>query len=461
MSPRAQDTGHAGRFIQIVACVAAISGFLYGYDTGIISGALLQISDDFSLEHRGQEMVTSAILVGAVIGALICARVSRRLGRRLTIMIVAAIFALGALGAAFSPTALWLGVARLVLGFAVGGATQVVPTYIAELAPAGVRGRMVTWFNVSIGIGILAAALVGSFLQDLWSWRVMFGVGLVPATLLLISMIWLPDSPRWLVRQSREDEARQALARVREDQRAIEKEIDEIKQVQTREQQEGGWRAVLHPKMRPALVAGLGVAAFTQLSGIEMMIYYTPTFLRDAGFGDSAALYSALGVAVVYLIMTVAGKLVVDRLGRRRLTLLMMPGAALALLVLGAVFRLHEGGDGASSWLIVACILVFMIFNAGGIQVVGWLIGSEVYPLAIREQATSLHAATLWGSNLILTGTALTMVNALGTGGAMWFYAVLNVLGVLFVWRLVPETKGRSLEQIEQSLHEGRFRPGQ
>ncbi|RKR07367.1 sugar porter (SP) family MFS transporter [Kushneria sinocarnis] len=448
----------AHHFVLVIACVAAIAGFLYGYDTGIISGALLQIGQEFSLGHFGKELITSAILAGAVIGALGCAALSRRLGRRMTIMIVAAVFACGAVAAALSPGAVWLGLFRLVLGFAVGGATQVVPTYIAELAPAERRGRLVTWFNVSIGVGILAAALVGSFLQQLWSWRMMIGIGVVPSTLLLLGMLVLPESPRWLIRQRRREEARAALARVRGEDEDIGREIEAIESLENGGDEAPGWQALRRRWLRPALVAGLGIAAFTQLSGIEMMIYYTPTFLTDAGFGDHAALYSALGVAIVYLVMTVLGKLLVDRLGRRRLTLWMMPGSALSLFVLGGVFAL--GAQGATSWLIVAGILVYMIFNAGGIQVVGWLIGSEVYPLAIRERATSLHAATLWGANLILTGTALTMVRTLGTGGAMWVYAVLNVLCFLFVLRYVPETKGRSLEDIERSLREGRFRPG-
>jgi MFS family permease len=212
--------------------------------------------------------------------------------------------------------------------------------------------------------------------------------------------------------------------------------------------------------MRPALFAGLGVAAFTQLSGIEMMIYYTPTFLTDVGFSRGAALHSALGVAVIYLVLTIIGKLVVDHVGRRTLTLWMMPGAIISLFLLGLMFMLDSHGQ-QYGWLIVTCLFAFMVFNSGGIQVIGWLLGSEVYPMSIREKATSLHAATLWGSNLLLTATALSLVNILGIGGAMWFYALLNLLGFLFIFFMVPETKGRSLEEIETSLKEGRFYPRQ
>lgn len=187
-----------------------------------------------------------------------------------------------------------------------------------------------------------------------------------------------------------------------------------------------------------------------------MMIYYTPTFLTDAGFSRDAALYSALGVAVIYLVLTITGKLLVDRIGRRTLTLWMIPGAVISLILLGFMFRLDASG-GQHGWLIVSCLFAFMVFNSGGIQVIGWLMGSEIYPLGVREKATSLHAATLWGSNLLLTATALSMVNWLGIGGAMWFYALLNFLGFVFIYFLMPETKGRSLEEIETSLKEGTF----
>lgn len=450
----------AEAFLLTATMIAAIAGFLYGYDTGIISGALLQISHDFSLSPHAQELVTSAILVGAVIGALTCGKLSGVLGRRYTVMIVAGIFAAGVIASGLSPSAAWLGVARLVLGFAVGGASQIVPVYIAELAPADKRGRLVTFFNISIGIGILTAALVGTFMQDIWSWRMMFSVAAVPAVILLLGMIRLPESPRWLVSKKRLKEAHIALDTVRETEREVRKEIRAIQQVHDKVERKsrGGWKDLKQPWLRPALLTGLGIAAFTQLSGIEMMIYYTPTLLTNAGFSRDAALHSALGIAAIYLVLTVIGKLVVDHVGRRTLTLWMMPGAIISLILLGAVFRM-AGGVSHHSYLIVACLFGFMVFNSGGIQVIGWLIGSEVYPLGIREKASSLHAAMLWGSNLFLTATALSTVNLLGIGGAMWFYALLNLLGFLFIYFMMPETKGRSLEEIETSLKEGNFYP--
>ncbi|MBC0856446.1 sugar porter family MFS transporter [Pantoea stewartii] len=450
----------ADAFLLTASAIAAIAGFLYGYDTGIISGALLQITQDFKLNAHGQELVTSAILVGAVVGALSCGKISSLLGRRYTVMIVAAVFAFGVIGSGLSPGALWLGIARLILGFAIGGASQIVPVYIAELAPPAKRGRLVTFFNISIGIGILTAALVGTFLQDIWSWRTMFAVAAIPAAVLFFGMLPLPESPRWLVGQKRLKEAHSALDTVRETEEQVRNEIRNIQRVHAKVERKssGNWSDLKQPWLRPALIVGLGIAAFTQLSGIEMMIYYTPTFLTDAGFSRDAALYSSLGVAVIYLTLTVIGKLLVDHVGRRKLTLLMMPGAVICLLLLGVVFRL-DTRDNNYGLLTVACLFGFMIFNAGGIQIIGWLMGSEVYPLGIREKATSLHAGVLWGSNLLLTASALSMVKWFSVGGAMWFYALLNLMGFIFVFFLMPETKGRSLEEIEISLKEGKFYP--
>lgn len=447
-------------YMAVIATVAAIAGGLYGYDTGIISGALPQIANDFQLGYRAQEWVTAAILLGAVIGAICSTRLSASRGRRTTIMIVAAIYCIGVLAAALSPNVWCLAAARLVLGFAVGGSTQIVPTYIAELAPSDKRGRLVTYFNVSIGVGILLAAIVGVAGQNLFDWRWMIGIALVPSLLLLLGMSKLPGSPRWLVENDRRRDAAEALSLVRETRREVKEEIADIQEVVEKRDQlpNVGWAALKERWVRPALVAGLGIAAFTQLSGIEMMIYYTPTFLKNAGFGASAALWSALGVAVTYLVMTFVGKMIVDHTGRRTLSLAMIPGAVVSLLVLGAVLHFNLAGD-TQAWWIIGCLIVFMVFNAGGIQVIGWLTGAEIYPIAIRDQAIGLHAAMLWGSNLLLTGTALTMTHWLGVGGAMWVYAGLNALAWVFIYFLVPETGGRSLEDIERSLRDGTFLP--
>ncbi len=287
----------------------------------------------------------------------------------------------------------------------------------------------------------------------------MIAAAVFPAIVLFLCMLMLPESPRWLAENISMEKARAVLERVRERDSDLTFEMDEIRQVVT----EGGsgrkasWSILLEPWIRPAAIAAFGVAAFTQLGGLETMIYYTPTVLSGAGFGKSAALLASLGVSIVFVSMTAIGRQIVDRVGRRRLTLVMVPGTVISLIVLGIMFRLGLAKTQTGSMWLVACLLIYMVFNAGGVQVIGWLMGSEMFPLAIRGKASSVHAATLWGSNLIITSTALSTVALLGTGGAMWVYAALNFLCFLFVWHFVPETTGHSLEDIEKHLRAGKF----
>ncbi len=443
-------------FLQVITGVTAIAGFLYGYDTGIISGALLQIATEFQLAPRMQEIVASAILLGAVLGALACGSISERIGRKRTIMTVAVVFCLGALASSLSPSAVLLALSRVLLGFAVGGSSQVTPMYIAELAPPKDRGRLVISFNLAIGVGILVANTVDFTLHNVWSWRVMIAVAMFPAIILLLCMTRLPESPRWLAENVSFDQARKVLEQVRGNQAEVEFELGEIRQV-VAASRSAGWGMLLQPWLRPAAVAAFGVAAFTQLSGLETMIYYAPTILAGAGFGKSIALLTSLGVSIVFVTMTAIGRQVVDRVGRRRLTLIMVPGTVVSLLVLGTMFRMGMAATAAGAWMLIVCLLIYMVFNAGGIQVIGWLMGAEMFPLAVRGKASSVHAATLWGSNLIITSTALSMVSHFGAGAAMWVYAALNFLCFLFVWRFVPETTGHSLEDIENHLRAGTF----
>jgi sugar porter (SP) family MFS transporter len=446
-------------FMRVVAGVAAVAGCLYGYDTGIISGALLDVADQFKLDHVLQEVVASAILVGATLGGLGCGWFSDRFGRRLAIMALAAIFVAGAVAASLSPNAACLIASRAVLGLAVGGSSQAVPTYIAELAPAAQRGRVVTAFNLAIGIGILIASLVSFGLHGIWSWRWMVGIAAVPAAALGLTMIALPETPRWLAAQDREDDARAALARVRPEDADLDGELEQIRAVARKSEtaRTRGWRGLAEPWVRPAVVTGLGIAAFTQLSGIEMMIYYSPTLLKGLGFGESGALLTNVGLGAIYLAMTAVGVAIVDRVGRRRLSLAMIPGAALALAAFGLVLAFDATRGSAVA--VVGCLFVYMVFNAGGLQVIGWLTGSEVYPLAVRAAGTSAQAGMVWGSDLLVTLTALSLVQALGASGAMWVYAGFNALAWLFIRRFLPELTGHDLEAVEAALRDGRFRP--
>ncbi|WP_218938522.1 sugar porter family MFS transporter [Modestobacter altitudinis] len=452
------DGGGLTGAVVVVALVSAISGLLYGYDTGIISGALLQIGAEFGIGSGWEQVIAASILAGAVIGALVCSRLSEARGRRTTLLIVAAVFVVGSLSAALAPNPITLSLARVVLGFAVGGATQTAPVFVAELAPSRYRGRLVLFFQIAIGVGIVIATLVGA--SEGVDWRLSIGAAVVPSALMFGLMLRLPDSPRWLVKDGQEDRAREALERVRPHGRDVSGELRDIEELVEAEQEAStrGWRGLRKPWVRPALIVGCGLAIFTQLSGIEMIVYYSPTILTDNGFSDSAALRVSVALGVTYLVTQLIGLAIIDRVGRRRLTLVTLPGAAVSLIVLGTFFVTGHDGKAQVPY-IIATLIAFMAFTAGGIQLMGWLTGSEIYPLATREAGAAAQSASLWGTNLLITLTLLTLIETIGTGQTFWLYAAFNVAGFVFLYRRMPELTGRSLEQIEKRLSEGRFRP--
>jgi sugar porter (SP) family MFS transporter len=439
--------------------VSAIASLLYGYDTGIISGALLQIREDFGVGIGWESVIASSILLGAIIGALSCSRLSEVLGRKRTLLLISVVFMIGTTASSLSSTPLLLSLSRIILGFAVGGATQTVPMYVAELSPPRRRGALVLTFQVGIGVGILTATIVGAL--QLFPWRVAIGMAVVPATVLLLLGLLLPESPRWLVERDRYEEARSVLTRIRPAGVNVKPELQSIIEIEQEELGAGersGWSGLFKPWVRPALIVGCGIAAFTQLSGIEMIVYFAPTILTGTGFSTTAALDVSVGLGLSYLVMQIVGMAIVDKVGRRRLTLIMVPGAAISLFVLGTLFITGKTDRGTIGF-IIASIILFMLFNAGGLQLMGWLTGSEIYPLAVRGAGTSAQSTTLWGTNLLITVTLLPILSAIGAGVTMWMYGIFNVIAWLFVFKRMPELTGHSLEQIEQQLHFGKFRP--
>ncbi|QNR38944.2 sugar porter family MFS transporter [Mycobacterium avium] len=453
-APSRQLTGA----VVIIALVAAISGMLYGYDTGVISWALLQLTQDFNITEGWQQVIAASILLGAVAGALTCSWLSDLRGRRGTLLMLAVVFIVGALWCADAADSVMLSLGRLVLGFAVGGATQTAPMYVAELAPPAYRGRLVLCFQIAIGVGILTATLVGA--GGSISWRGPIGLACVPAAIMLWLLLRLPESPRWLVKKDNRDAARAVLEHVRPEGYDVAAELDEATELARVERTATtrGWRGLRDAWVRPALVLGCGIAVFTQLSGIEMIIYYSPTILTDDGVYRSVALQVSVCLGAAYLITQLVGLAIIDRVGRRRLTLIMVPGAAISLFALGLLFITSDSGRDVIPYIMI-CLIAFMLFNGGGLQLMGWLTGSETYPLAVRPAATALQSATLWGTNLVITLTMLSLIKAIGVGPSMWLYALFNVAAWIFVFFRMPDLTGKTLEEIEYQLSEGKFRP--
>ena len=450
----AQDrqTVSGSGIVNLIAGVAATGGLLFGYDTGIISAALLQITPDFALGTLGQQVVTSAIVAGALGGCLVAAPLSDRLGRRYMIMFAALVFIVGTLVAALSPGAVVLVCARFILGLAVGMCSQIVPVYIAEIAPREKRGQMVVLFQLAVVSGILASFIAGYLCRN-QSWRLMFGLGIIPAVILFVGMSVLPRSPRWLAMKGNLESAFEVLQRLRRDPQAARRELDTIIAMHD---EQAPWSALAQPWVRPAVVASVGVALFCQISGINAVLYYAPTIFAGVGFGQNTALLTSIAIGVAMVVSTAFGSWAVDAWGRRRLLLRLIPGAVISLMVLGTMFAIGST-QGINTWITAAAVVCYGIFNVGSLSVAIWLVGAEVYPLACRSKGMSLVAATHWTADLLISLTTLALVQALGAAGTFWMYAAINLAAFVFVLRYVPETRGHSLEQIETALKGGTF----
>jgi sugar porter (SP) family MFS transporter len=436
---------NTNRFVYVAAAIAAINGALFGYDTGIISGALLYIKKDFALSNFLQELVVSGVLVGAVLGAAVGGKLADRLGRRRLIFITAGVFVVGAVGMGFSPGVWWLIGFRFLAGVGIGIASIVGPLYISETAPPKIRGSVVSFNQLAITSGILIAYLVGYALSFSGGWRWMLGLGAVPALALGIGMLFMPESPRWLVAHGEEEEARDVLERIDDSidhNEVIESIRDAIRQ------ESGGSSELLKAWLRPALIVGISLAVFQQITGVNTVIYYAPTIFHATGFGGSASILGTVGVGIVNVLLTVAAILLVDRVGRRPLLLVGLAGMVLSLGILGLAFLL-PALSGIVGWIAIGSLAMYIAFFAVGLGPVFWLLISEIYPLEVRGAAMSVASLGNWASNLLVSLTFLSLVGAIGRPFTFWLYAVVGVASLVFVYLLVPETKGRSLADIQ------------
>ena len=443
------DPRRVRRHVAVGAAITALGGLLFGYDTGVVSGALLFIKKDFGgLSSFQQELVTSLLLVGAVIGALAAGRVSDWIGRRFTVLITAIVFIAGVLLAAFTPTYPVLLVARVVIGLAVGSASMVVPLYIGEIVPPGVRGGLVSLNQLAITVGILSSYLIDYGLSGTGNWRLMFGLAAIPAAALFLGMLFQTESPHWLIRQGREDEARAVLRRVRYDS-DIEAEVREVREIS---QREGGLRDLVSPKVRPLLMVGVLLAVFQQITGINTVIYYAPTLLQGAGFGNSGALLANVVNGAVNVGMTIVAIWLLDKVGRRPLLLSGTAGMAVGMTITALSFLGGEHLTGALAIVAVLGLLIYTGSFAIGLGPVFWLLIAEIYPLKIRGAAMSVASMANWAANFVVTVSFLTLLSAIGGVGAFFLFGFLTLVALAYFWRKVPETKGRSLQEIERDL---------
>lgn len=447
------SSGGNRRFVYVVASVAALGGLLFGYDTGVISGALLFIKQDFELSPFVEGFIVSSLLLGAMVGAGVSGALSDRLGRRTIILVAAIIFAIGAIGAGLSPSVWVLLLFRFMLGLGVGAASALVPSYISESAPTEVRGSLSSLFQLAITLGILLAYLVNGAFAGTQDWRWPLGLAFVPAAVLFVGMYFLPETPRWLVSKNREEEARQVLVRSRSEEEA-DSEIQEIREVEQEEEEQVGYAELFAPWVRPMIVVGIGLAVFQQFVGINTVIYYAPTIIKSTGLGASAAILSTIGIGIVNVVMTVVAILIIDRVGRKPLLLVGLVGMLISLVVIGGAF-LVPGLSGIISWVTLAGLMLYVASFAVSFGPLLWVMLPEIFPVKARGAGTGLSSLSNWGANFIVAQAFLPLVALIGTTAVFWILGGICVLAGIFIYFVVPETRGRSLEEIESDLREG------
>lgn len=439
--------GSAG-YVYRVALVAAVGGLLFGYDTAVIAGATRFLKTKFSLDADTEGWATASILVGCIFGAAFAGTISDRLGRRNALLLSAVLFAVSAVGSAVPRNLTEFAVARLIGGLGVGAAALVSPLYIAEIAPRHIRGRLVSLNQLAIIGGMLVVSFVNALIasqgDEAWNrelgWRWMFGSEVLPALLFLALLCFVPRSPRWLIKQQRTDEAFAVLSRVA-GRRHAESEVLEIREAIAKE--ETSIRQLFRPGMRLALLIGVALAILQQITGINTVMYYAPKIFEKAGWETLTALKQTVLVQGVNMASTVVAIWIVDRVGRKLLLLVASAGMGLSLVLLGSMFLFEE-----FQWVLVF-VLAYVAFFGLAMGPVVWVVLSEIFPTRVRGRAMAIATVCLWTANFFVTQLFPRMLEDLG-GPAFFVYAAMCVVAFFFVAGLVPETKGKSLEEIER-----------
>lgn len=430
--------------IYFVSGLGAIAGLLFGYDTGIISGAILFIQKDFSISPTEVGLIVSAVLLGALIGSAACSQITDKLGRRGSLMIASGLFVLASMAAAASRGTSDLIFSRFFLGFAIGISSLTAPLYLAEIAPAKIRGLLVSLNQLAITLGILVAYGINYALSDSGAWRVMFLLGAIPGLILGIALFFLPESPRWMLLKGKKEAAKSTLDALRKADSS--EELLEIEQSLKHERV--NWGSIFSSALRPALIIALGLAFFQQATGINTIIYYAPIIFEHAGFQNASdAILASVVIGIVNVVFTLLSLPLIDRVGRRPLLIIGSLGMFLSLVLCGAAFA--SSGLENFGYLALICVLAYIAFFAISLGPIMWLMISEVFPLEHRALGTSLAVCAQWGFNILVSASFPDLLHAAGPSHTFWFYALICLLGLFFIIKKVPETKGKALEEIK------------
>ncbi|WDM00939.1 sugar porter family MFS transporter [Alicyclobacillus cycloheptanicus] len=451
---RGEDGIHIG-FVTLVSIVAAVGGLLFGYDTSVISGAIGFMQALFHLSNFMKGWAVSCLTVGAVLGAAAAGSLSDRFGRKKMLIVAGILFSVGSIGSALSNHMGWFVTARIVGGAGIGVSSTLVPIYIAEIAPAHLRGRLVSLNQLAVVIGISAIYFVNRWVAGAgsprWdvttSWRWMLGLGIIPGIVFMGLLLTVPESPRWLLKQGaanrafaileRLNGAREAKVRMEEMKRSIQSET-------------GRLGVLLQPGFRAALVIGIVLGVLQQVTGINAIMYYAPSIFQQTGAGTNAQLTETIIVGLDNLVFTILSLWLIDKVGRKALLLTGAFVMTISLVVVGALFQTGN----TSSPLILVFILVFVAAFAISFGPVVWLVIAEIFPTRIRGRATAIASVALWAADYLVSQTFPVLLGSAGPSMTFWMFGLMSIVAFLFTLLVVPETKERTLEEIEQ--HWGR-----
>jgi sugar porter (SP) family MFS transporter len=444
---QAEGKSRSAGYIVFLATIVAISGFLLGFNTAVISGVLVFLRAQFTLTNTATEVATSAILLGCLLGAAGASLIGDRFGRRKSLLFTAVLFAASTMMTALANSVTVFSVGRLAGGLAIGLSSVLTPVYITEIAPARNRGTLVSMNQMAIVVGILIAYLVDWSFSGLGvsSWRWMLGVAVIPALVLFIGLLGVPESPRWLITHGHSEKGRQVLTRFLG---AAEADSQLAQMKQAAEGEQGSWREVFARPMRKPLTIALGLAILCQITGVNAVLYYGAILISEhlKGQTTNSALITSVIIGFANLISTLLAMRFLDRWGRRPMLLTASGGMAISLAVL--IFAFH--GTGLPTWVVLASIISYTAFFAFGMGPVPWVVISEIFPNKIRGRAASVATSALWSGTLLVTFTFLSLIRALGVSGTFAIFAFLSAFSFVFIWIMVPETRGKTLEEIQQ-----------
>lgn len=432
---------------KLIFFLGALGGLLYGYDMGVISGALLFIKDDIPLNSFTEGLVVASMLVGAIFGSGASGPMSDRLGRRRVVFIIAIIYIVGALILALAPSMPVLVIGRLVIGLAVGGSTAIVPVYLSEMAPTEQRGSLSSLNQLMITIGILSSYLINYAFTPIEGWRWMLGLAVLPSLILLIGVAFMPESPRWLLEHRSEKAARDVM-KLTFKESEIDKEIADMKEINAIS--ESTWKVLKSPWLRPTLIIGSVFALLQQIIGINAIIYYAPTIFSKAGLGNATSILGTVGIGTVNVLITIVAIMIIDKIDRKRLLVIGNIGMVASLLIMAIL--VWTIGIQSSAWIMVACLTLFIIFFGFTWGPVLWVMLPELFPMRARGAATGIAALVLSIGSLLVAQLFPILTDVLSVEQVFLIFAAIGVCALIFVIKYLPETRGRSLEEIEADL---------